>query len=129
MSFQVFDERIALGAASQLAPADTTVAKSFWTADAQVRRLDAIVLSSTDTSDRAVQFAINLGAADQALFEVNVPAGAGHGIVPPIEVFQTLNLTNLPALVVPGGGTLRWNAVVTVTTAKVIQAVAFGGIF
>ena len=128
MSFQTFDERIALGAASQLLPADTTVAKSFWTADAQVRRLDAIILSSTDTVDRAVQFAINLGSTDQALFEVNVPAGAGHGIVPPVEVFQTLNLTNLAGMVFPVSGTLRWNAVVTITAAKLVQAVALGGI-
>lgn len=129
MSFQVYDERIAIAMASSLAPADTTVAKSFWTADAQVRRLDTIVISSTDTVDRIVQLALNLGSTDQPLFEIAIPALSGHGVVPPVEVFKVLNLTNLMGMVVPISGTLRWNVTTTVTAAKLITAVAFGGIF
>jgi hypothetical protein len=129
MSFLTFDERIALSLASQLAPADTTTAKSFWTADAQVRRADSILLSSTDTVDRYVQFSINFGATDQALFEVLVPAGAGHGVVPVVEVFEAINKLNMVGLVFAPSSILRWNAVVTITAAKVIQAVITGGIF
>jgi hypothetical protein len=129
MSFTTFDERIALSAASQIAPGDTTTAKSFWTTDAQVRRVDSILLSSTDTVDRYVQFSLNLGATDQQMFEVLVPAGAGHGVVPVVEVFATINQANLIGLVVGPSCVLRWNAVVTITTAKVLQAVLTGGIF
>lgn len=129
MSFQTFDERIALAIGSQLLPADTTVAKSFWTIAGDVRRLDTVVLSSTDTVDRVVQFSVLLGATNFPLFEVNVPAGAGHGVVPAVELFATINQVNLVGIVIPTNGTLQWSAVVTVTAAKAITAVALGGIF
>lgn len=129
MGFQSFDERIALSLASQIAPADTTVAKSFWAIDAQVRRADSIILTSTDTVDRYVQFSINQGGTDQGLFEVLVPAGAGHGVVAPVEVFEAINKVNVAGIVFGPSTNLRWNAVVTITAAKVIQAVLTGGIF
>lgn len=129
MSFQVFDERISLAIGSQILPADTTVAKSFWTIAGDSRRLDAVVISSTDTVDRVVQFSVLLGATNFPLFEVSIPAGSGHGVVPPVELFAAVNLANLVGLVVPTNGTVQWAAVVTITAAKAITAVALGGIF
>jgi hypothetical protein len=129
MSFQTFDERIALMLSSSIAPADTTTVKSFWVADAQVRRIDAMLLSSTDTSDRVVQVSVNLGGADQPLFEVTIPAGAGHGVVPAVEVLATVAFANLPGLILPASGVLRWNCTTTVTTAKALTGIVQGGIF
>lgn len=129
MGFQTFDERIAINLVAQLANSDGTTSRSIWTADAQVRRLDAIFISSTDTVDRYVQFNLNIGAADQALWEVLIPAGAGHGVVPSVEVFETLNKVNLAGMVVGPGNIVRWNAVVTLTSAKILQLIALGGIF
>jgi hypothetical protein len=128
MSFQVYDERIAFNLVVNLTNASGTSAVGAWTADTSTRRVDAITIVSDDTVDRSVAVNINISAADQKLVEVPVPAGSGTGIIPPVEVLKYLNLENLPAFVIGPSNTMRFNMVATLTAAKTVRIILWGGI-
>ncbi len=112
-------------------PADTTVAKTFITAPADGQNVASISVTSTDTSAVILVLTLNDGSADFIIGEVTIPIGAGtDGSTPAVNL---LSIGAMPffqadgSMVLEGTWLLKINAKTTITSAKQIDLVAFGG--
>jgi len=113
----------------QIVNGDGTTLQTLLTAGAEGSRIDAILVSSDDTSDRNLAFYINDGATDFYIGNVAVPLGSGYTIVVRVDAMMTLKPAFQNFLVLHHAYLLKVGAVVAVTTAKTITVVAIGGDF
>lgn len=112
--------------------ADTTVAKALYTAGSVDGGLiDNVSVISDDTSAVILVVTVNDGTTDCQVGEVTIPIGAGtDGTTPAVNL---LDSTALPFLQAGGGlplgisGVLKVNAKTTITAAKQVDIVAYGG--
>lgn len=120
----------------RIANADTTTLKTLVTAAANGTKVVGITLTSDDTSARDVTIGITRSAVFYPLGTVTVPITAGT-IAATAGVNALDRDTKIPGLPVDSDGnpflhlasgdTLQIKALVTVTSAKFINAVAFHG--
>jgi hypothetical protein len=122
----------------QIAPADTTTAKTVVTAGASGSKVNSLMLTSTDTAAQNVTFGITRSATFYALGTVQVPIKAGQVDLtnPAVNALSSSIAPGLPSdndgqpyILLQSGDTLDIKSLVTVTTAKVIQAAADYGDF
>ena len=110
---------------------DTTTLKTSFTAGTEGALVDNVSVTSDDTSAVTLVISINDGTTDFLIGEVVVPIGAGtDGTTPAVNLFDANALPFLQE----GGGIplnanflLKVNAKATVTAAKTVTLVAFGG--
>ncbi|MBZ0106150.1 MAG: hypothetical protein K8H84_11020 [Sulfuricella denitrificans] len=121
--------------AAQILPADASAYKTLMTGGANGSRLDNLIATSNDTSARVLSFAINDGALDHPIGEVSIPATAGNDGAASVKGVSVLNSTNFPGLKEDGSlylqstFILKVKSLTTVTAAKQIDLVGFGGDF
>ena len=107
--------------------ADGTTAKTLLTAGAAGTRVDAIVVTSTDTAARTLTLGLLKNAVTYRIGEIVVPIGAGtNGTEKPADGI-TLALPMLDCLHIEAGCSLTVAAQVAVTAGKAIDVVALGG--
>lgn len=117
--------------------ADGTTFKSLGIAPvADGSRVKAIHITSDDTSDVVLQFAVTISGVDYVLGEISVPDGAGtNGVDPAVN---GLNEAQMPALQTDGivrflelatGSDLKVKAKTAVTAGKTINVFAEVGDF
>lgn len=136
-STPIFPQVISSGFA-QIVPADTTTLKTLFTAGANASRLDNILVTSTDSSSKDLQFIITISAVDYVVGTLSIPANSGFtAAVAPVSVFNHANFSSYLGvdangnknLFLPIGAVLKVKALTTVTTAKVISVICQGGDF
>jgi len=89
-----------------------------------VTRIDQFSAVSTDTVDVLVQ--IQIGG--QIVDTVKVPAGAGNGTVPAVDLMKALTLDlGLNHIVLPANGALQVLTVAAVSAGKTLTFLATGG--
>jgi hypothetical protein len=117
---------------AQILPADTTAYKTLRTASTNGDVIDNIIVTSNDTADRMVLFAINDGTTDHVIGEVAVPALSGRdgsGVVKGINVLITANFPGMHPdgkLYLKSGYALKVKSEATLTASKQIDVVSFG---
>jgi hypothetical protein len=112
--------------------ADTTTLKTLVTAGANGTKIESLIITSTDTASRDLQFWLNDGTNSYLLGTVNAPISAGNtNAIPSVAAFLTTQLPVLPYdsnsnryLYLKAGWTLKAGALVAVTAAKTVYAIA-----
>ena len=112
----------------QILPADTTAFKTLYTGGTNGTRIDAIFLSSTDTTNRDIQFYVSIGGTDYLLATVLVSQGLGNtNNVYSINAFQNLSFQMLNFdpngnryFYLEASAILKCKCTTTVTAAKVV---------
>lgn len=126
----IFPNSVALTGITFL-PADTTVAKVFVLAPADGQNIASIGVTSTDTSAVILVLTLNDGSSDFIIGEVTIPIGAGtDGSTPAVNLLSSGDMPFFQAdgsMVLEGTWSLKINAKTTITVAKQIDLVAFGG--
>ena len=116
----------------ELDNADSTNQVTLWTAGANGSLIEAIAITSTDTSAVELDLYLYDGAASFALGSVTVPiaSGTNGGTTAAVD---GLTQTELPwlrddlALAVAAGCSLKAAAHAAITSAKVVHVSLFGG--
>lgn len=113
--------------------ADSTNKKTLVTAGSNGTRVEAISVTSDDTTTRVLQFWITVGGVDYLLGEVSATLGAGSDGA--TKAINALNATDLPwvrseggnpVLYLKSGEVLKVMTKVAVTAAKTIYVRAQG---
>lgn len=118
----------------QILPADTTTLKTIWTAGANGSLLQALGISSTDTSARDLQFYITRSGTDSLICTISAPINAGNtNAIPSVDVLRSslwpwcmFDMAGNRQLRLKSGDVLKFAALTTVTAAKVINCFADG---
>jgi hypothetical protein len=82
-------------------PADTTTLKTIFTAGSEGALIDSIVVSSSDTSSKDVQFWSTREGVDYLLFTVNIPANSGF--TSSVGITSILDSTRTGSTTTPAG--------------------------
>lgn len=122
---------------AQILPADTTALKTLITAGAQGSRLNSLILSSTDTTARDIQFWLTRSATNYLIGTVNIPVSAGNtNAAPSVNILGNLQIPGLafdangnPYVDLKAADVLSIACLTTVTAAKAVSAIGCGGDF
>lgn len=117
---------------AQILPADTTTLKTLVTPPANGIRIDNILVSSTDSSAKDLQFVLSVSGTDYVVGTLSIPANSGFtNSVPLVSVFAhsqfiglNTDLNGNKNLHLASGAVLKVKSLTTVTTAKAISIVA-----
>lgn len=108
--------------------ADGTTAKTLLTAGTNGTRVDSIIATSTDTSDRTLTLYLLKNAVSYRLGEVTIPDGAGTNGVDAAADGITLALPFIGgSFHIEAGCSLTVAVKVAVTSGKAIDVIALGG--
>lgn len=108
--------------------ADGTTAKTLLTAGSAGTRVDAIIVTSTDTSAKTLTLGMLKGAVTYRIGEIVVPIGAGtNGTEKPADGFTLALPFGGGSINLEAGCSLTVAAQVAVTSGKALDVVAFGG--
>lgn len=121
----------------QILAADTQTYKTLFTAGVNGSKVEAIFMSSNDTSARDVTLNITRSASNFQISQINIPLTAGFlNSAPSVNIMGNSQVVGLPRdpngnpyIYLKSGDTLTINAPVTLTAAKSITAIAMGGDF
>jgi len=124
---QAFNEVYPVNVSCFLTNAMGTTPQAFNSAIYTKFRLDAIVASSSDTVDRVLVLELYDGLFYYPLGSVNVPAGAGQGTVPVVDVIAALPTNVQKSVVQADSYFLQARVTVAVTAAKQLNVIGIGG--
>lgn len=120
----------------KIVPADTTTAKTLFTAGADDSDVLSIIVASDDTAAVNLELAVKRSSVAYVLTTLNIPIAAGTSSGGTVASVDLLNSTIMPGLPVNSAGkrylplktgdTLEVRALVTVTAAKTVHVSAFG---
>lgn len=120
---------------AKIVPADATNLVTLITGGVNGTRIDSIMVSSTDTAAKDLQFVLTVSAVDYIIATMTIPLTSGHvASVSAVDILRHARITGL-ALDAPGnkilliasGAVLKMRTLTTVTAAKEIAAFAQGG--
>lgn len=114
----------------QIANADASALKTVATAGANGSKVSSLILSSSDTSARDVQWGVSRSGTFNPVATVTIPITAGQvSGTPPVDLFSSTNAPGLPVdndgqpyILMESGDTLDIKALTTVTSTKLISA-------
>lgn len=109
---------------------DGTNLKQISTTSANGTRVDAIIVTSTDTVDRDLNLYINDGISDFQIGQVTIPAGSGTTTSASVSALNILDLPwleNIGSLFLKTGFSLKAGMATNITTSKVINVIVIGG--
>ena len=124
-------------AVQTILPADTTTAKTIFTAGANGSKIDAIFVTSTDTAARDLILNVVVSATAYPIGIVSIPITAGTvSTVPTVDYLRSAQVPSFSfdafgnkCMYIAAGVTLTANVGVAVTAAKVITIVVQGSDF
>lgn len=131
----IFPQAINVGVASQNNSTAGT-AQTLFTAGTNGSKLESIVVTSTDTSARDLTVGLVRSATTYTLGVISIPAGAGNtDTIPGVDIMRNSQIPGFAYdnngnryMYLKNGDTITVNAA-TITSGKVINAVAQGGDF
>lgn len=127
MGIQQYDESAPLVGMAQIVNADGTGVVTLDTSTTARRRYDSILVTSTAVADHKLTIWTYVGAFGNKLGVVNIPAGAGSGAVPGVEVIAGLALGNVGAIVLPPVTDLKAKLEVTLGAGELMYITLLGG--
>lgn len=127
MGLSQFDERSPLLFWGQITAAELLAHEQIVPVEYSARRIDAILLTSTDTAARVIDLYVPQLGTDQIIGSVNVPAGSGYNGLPPVDMVAAIFAGSNGQLVLGPGQELLIGAETDLTAAKVVNAQVFGG--
>lgn len=118
----------------QILPADTTTLKTIWTAGSNGSLLQSLGMSSTDTSNRDIQFYITRSGTDYLICTIQAPLTAGAtNAIPSVDVLRhamwpwlQYDMAGNRQLRLKSGDVLKFASTGTITAAKVVNCFADG---
>lgn len=116
---------------------DTTTNKTVVSAGSNGSKIDSLMVSSTDTSDRDIQIFLTSSSTNYLLATVKVPLGSGNAdTIAAVDVLHSGMIPGLPldangnrCLTLAAGWSITAAMVATVTTAKTVTVLAMGSDF
>jgi hypothetical protein len=106
------------------ANANSTTKTALAAAQVPTVRIDTFSATSTDTIDHLVEF----WYANVLIDTINVPAGAGNGTVPPVNLMSKLLADcGLDHITIAPQKTINVKMLVAITAAKNVYFLALGG--
>jgi hypothetical protein len=126
VGLSIFDEKVPLLAYVNIVNADGTNVKTLTTAQSAYTRFDTILVSNADTIAHVINLWADV-ASTRFLGSVNIPAGAGHLGVAPVDLIAALPLTNPGGLVITGAMGLGVHLDVAMVAPYTMHVVALGG--
>lgn len=122
---------------AQIQNADGQAIKTLVSGGTNGTKIESIIVSSTDTSNRDIALYLTISSVNYLLATVSIPLDSGNtNSVIPVDLLRSNSLAGLAwdangnkFLYVANGATLGVSALTTVTSTKSIQFVAQGGNF
>jgi hypothetical protein len=122
---------------AQIQNSDASNKISLVTGAANGSKVEALMVSSTDTSARDLALYMTISSVDYLLTTIAIPANSGNtNALNSIDILRNAQIPGLAYdsngnkyLYVANGSVLKINALTTVTSGKLIHALAFGGDF
>jgi len=96
---------------------------------AGVSRLDAWAISSTDTIDHVIDVGVYTSGIIIQMATITIPAGAGQGTVPVVDVLAAIWGTALHYIMSAGNNDYAIQLDVVVSTGKLLEVTLMGGGF
>lgn len=93
------------------------------------QRFDVIMAANNDTINHIVGFTFVANLTRGVIGSVTVPAGAGYGAVPPVDVLAAMLPTAQPFLLVESNGDRFCFVGETINTGKIVSLYLQGGFF
>lgn len=121
----------------QIVPADASTLKTVFTPGASGSKLDHVLITSTDTSARDIQFYLTISAVDYLLGTISIPANSGF--TNSVSIVSLLDHTRMTGMltdvngnkfvILAAGSVLKAKMLTTITAAKVVNVITQGGDF
>jgi hypothetical protein len=106
---------------------DGTSVVNFCTQYSNWREIDSIIVTSNDTVDRVLTLGLNDATHGyQQICSVTIPAGSGHGGLPPVDVYAAGFPANFPPIQLDSLWQLQAALEVGLTAAKSMLLIARG---
>jgi len=128
MGLTVYDERIPYASYLQLVPADTTTWKVLHGTLPSSLRADMIKVRSGSATEAIVHLAIYTSGSYAELGSVPIPAVAGHGGDPGVNLLASVLDTPLDGLAVAAGIQLAVSVETTLDTGEFLDFTLVGGL-
>lgn len=125
----IFVDTLANGAVT-FVNADGTTAKTLVTAGSDGTRVETISATSDDTSARDIEVSVYDGATNYVVGTVTVAIGAGYTTVAAAALLVPSKMPWLApdgSITIKNGWSIKVRPTTTVTAAKTVAIVAFGG--
>lgn len=129
MGRSIFDETQVITLKAKIVAADTTTLKTLFGSSAVQARIDNLLLTSNDTIDHKVVIWVTNASINYVVGSVDVPAGAGHGGVAPVDAIPLIVVAGQQGLLVDSTTTYSYSVEVAVTSTFEVDCVGMGGYF
>lgn len=90
-------------------------------------RFDMVLAISTSVTDHDVRLEAYVAAVGYILGTVSVPAGAGYGVVPAVDLVAALIAAPNDGVVLPAGANLRGACAASLASGETLTLVCVGG--
>jgi hypothetical protein len=127
MSLAQFDEVIPLNVVFRWQPATSIAVTALTVSAAAPWRLDAILLTNTDTVDHKVSFWAGVGGVSYLIGSVNVPTLTGTAGTPPVDAVDTVFNNAIQGYLCVANSTLSVSLDVAPNTSKEVDLLGLGG--
>lgn len=127
MGLTLFEESYPIVHGGVVVAADGTNAITVGPALAQPWRCDALFLTSDDTISHAVNICVLISPYVYFIGTVAVPAGAGFGVVPPVEAVALLGPASIAGWLFTPLASLALRMEVAVVATKHVNSLLYGG--
>lgn len=128
MGLSIFDESLAVFKRAELLPADATDEVTvFESLSAQIR-IDALLISSTAIASHDVTLSLSDNYTSYApIATVSVPAGAGSGSIPIVDLVPSLPVP-IGAVILPPRTEITLRCAVTLGSGEALTIAVLGGL-
>lgn len=127
MGAQVFNENQPFAAGIQLANANGTTPQAYVSGPSVPLRWDHLLVTNTDTVDHEVQLIMDDFVSDEVICAATVPAGAGSGATPAVDLIAEALPSTIDGLIQPVTATFKVAVVVVITAGKHLNFWGQGG--
>jgi len=129
MGFERFDIKVPLNDTLYISISEGTNSQTITNNPQVPTRIDAMFVTSTAATDHLLEVGVYEGGRTHSFGRVNIPAGAGNGIVPIVEVVAALAPPSLGCFLITSSWVFYGLVPVALIGAEEIKAVCIDGTF
>lgn len=128
MGVQLFNEAFPVLYGLQLANGDGTTVTLLTQSLLQFQRIDHILASNNDTIPHVLNITAFVNANEQRVASASVPAGAGYGGIPPVDVIATGAPASLDGIPLAANVHLSAQLEIAMVGGSLMNLLATGGL-
>jgi hypothetical protein len=128
MGVQLFNEQFPVLYGLQLANGDGTAVTLFTASLLQFQRIDHILASNSDAIPHVVNITALVNGNEQRVASASVPAGAGYGGAPPVDLFVAGVPAGFDGIPLASNVHLSAQLEISMTGATLMNLLATGGL-